>query len=113
MQNLFKDVPEANKEANKEGTKQILVCYKSGRLYFEAIFKQDILKTEPCITYGHGAQNITYHIFAKLEKIKKKQEKKSNRIVIYEEITHSELLDSEFLFSIQISNTENHKVQVR
>ncbi|CAG8765804.1 22579_t:CDS:2, partial [Gigaspora rosea] len=80
MQNLFKDVPEAN----KEGTKQILVCYKSGRLYFEAIFKQDILKTEPCITYGH---------------------------VIYEEITHSELLDSEFLFSIQISNTENHKVQ--
>ncbi|CAG8501848.1 3803_t:CDS:2, partial [Scutellospora calospora] len=37
---------------NEEGIKKILVCYKSGKLCLEAIFRQDMYKIKPCITSG-------------------------------------------------------------
>ncbi|CAG8561224.1 23350_t:CDS:1 [Cetraspora pellucida] len=107
MHNLFKNVPKAN----KKGVKLILVCYKSGKSHLEAILRQNMRRTKFYVTFGHGAQDINHYTYAELKKSNKQERKKTKKIIIQEDITYSELFESEFLFPIQVSNVETYKAQ--
>ncbi|CAG8549476.1 13060_t:CDS:1, partial [Cetraspora pellucida] len=76
-------------EINKKGVKKILTCYESGKSCLEAILKQDIYKTEPRVTFGHGARDVDHYTYAELEKMRKQEKKKINRITIQEEVSYS------------------------
>ena len=66
---LFENAPEIN----EKGIKNILSFYESGKSRFQQILLQDVYKTEPRVTAGHRARDISHYTYTQLESIKKQK----------------------------------------
>ncbi|CAG8619379.1 598_t:CDS:2, partial [Funneliformis mosseae] len=62
-----------NTKINEKGIKNILSFYESGKSRFQQILLQDVYKTEPRVTAGRRARDISHYTYTQLESIKKQK----------------------------------------